>query len=200
LDRLDIVIENAGIATKEYRSTKDGWEETYVSIPPPALFPPNLPYPQSPSQASLPRLPMTNNSLQVNALSTFLLAFLLLPLLRKTTKLSTVNPRLVILSSGVHTWTDIPNYRDEENIFNAMNDKQKFVGKDRYPTSKLLDTLLTRELGERLENSSHAEDRKISLSGYVSHYPLTLSASHTQPLYRMRIQYSLYFVISFYIS
>lgn len=33
LDRLDIVIENAGIATKEYRSTKDGWEETY--LPPP---------------------------------------------------------------------------------------------------------------------------------------------------------------------
>jgi hypothetical protein len=154
----------------------------------PARFPPlNLPCPQSPSQASIPHLPMTNNSIQVNALSTFLLAFLLLPLLRKTTKLSTVNPRLVILSSGVHTWTDIPNYRDEENIFNAMNDKQKFVGNDRYPTSKLLDTLLTRELGERLKNSSHAEDRKISLSGYVSLSPLTLSASHTQSLYRMRI-------------
>lgn len=71
----------------------------------------------------------------------------------------------------MHKWTDIPNYRDEENIFNAMNDKEKFVGNDRYPTSKLLDTLLTRELGERLENSSHAEDRKISLSGYVSYSP-----------------------------
>jgi hypothetical protein len=28
LDRLDIVIENAGVATRTYRSTKDGWEET----------------------------------------------------------------------------------------------------------------------------------------------------------------------------
>ena len=30
LDRLDILIENAGIATQEYRTTKDGWEETYI--------------------------------------------------------------------------------------------------------------------------------------------------------------------------
>ena len=30
LDRLDIVIENAGVATQNYRSTKDGWEETYL--------------------------------------------------------------------------------------------------------------------------------------------------------------------------
>src|SRR5271163_1835058 len=86
------------------------------------------------------------NSVQVNALSTFLLAFLLLPLLRKTTKLSSVAPRLVILSSGVHYWTDIPTYRDEESIFDALNDKEKFIPRERYPASKLLDTLLTREL------------------------------------------------------
>jgi retinol dehydrogenase-12 len=101
----------------------------------------------------------------VNALSTFLLALLLLPLLRKTTKISTANPRLVILSSGVHAWGDMPKYRDQENILKAMTDEDQFVGNDRYPQSKLLDTLLTRELGEKLETSSHPEDKKISLSG-----------------------------------
>jgi retinol dehydrogenase 12 len=141
LDRLDILIENAGIATPEYRSTTDGWEETYRS------------------HSSL-----LTCRLQVNNLSTFLLAFLLLPLLRKTTTISPVAPRLIILSSLVHTWTDIREYRDEENIYQAMNDKTKFNDK-RYPASKLLDTLFTCELGSRLASSKHPEDHKISVSG-----------------------------------
>jgi len=29
LDRLDILIENAGIATRAFRRTSDGWEQTY---------------------------------------------------------------------------------------------------------------------------------------------------------------------------
>lgn len=29
LDRLDILIENAGIATRTFRRTSDGWEQTY---------------------------------------------------------------------------------------------------------------------------------------------------------------------------
>src|SRR5947207_3681766 len=94
---------------------------------------------------------MINHSLQVNVLSTFLLALLLLPLLRKTTTLSTVHPRLVILSSGVHKWTDIPTYRDSENIFKAMNEKDKFLGNDRYPTSKLLDTLFDEGISAEIE-------------------------------------------------
>ena len=105
--------------------------------------------------------------IQVNGLSTFLLALLLLPLLRKTAELSSVAPRLVILSSGVHTWTDIPNYRDEENIYRAMNDKDKWVGRERYPVSKLLDIFFIKELGNRLASSKHPEDKKISLSGYL---------------------------------
>jgi NAD(P)-dependent dehydrogenase (short-subunit alcohol dehydrogenase family) len=107
----------------------------------------------------------SNCSLEVNALSTFLLAFLLLPLLRKTTSLSSVHPRIVILSSGVHTWTNLEEYRDADNTFQAMSDKEQFKGAGRYPLSKLLDTLLTCELGERLKSSKHPEDQKISLSG-----------------------------------
>jgi retinol dehydrogenase 12 len=107
-------------------------------------------------------------SLQVNVLSTFLLAILLLPLLRKTSSISSVAPRLVILSSGVHAWTEIPAYRDAENILRAMSDKDKFNGPERYPATKLLDTLLTRELGTHLTSSKYPEDKKISLSGYAS--------------------------------
>jgi hypothetical protein len=110
-------------------------------------------------------LTRSNSRLEVNALSTFLLAFLLLPLLRKTTSLSSVHPRLVILSSGVHAWTKLEEYRDADNIFQAMSDKEQFKGAGRYPLSKLLDTLLTCELGERLKSSKHPEDQKISLSG-----------------------------------
>jgi retinol dehydrogenase-12 len=101
----------------------------------------------------------------VNGLSTFLLALLLLPLLRKTTALSTVHPRLVILSSGVHGWTTMPAYRAKPKIFDALNDKEQY-NTERYSTSKLLDTLWTLQLGEHLKASTHPEDKKISLSGY----------------------------------
>ena len=128
-----------------------------VNIAPPSM--------DGKKRTDAPLLTGSNGSLEVNALSTFLLAFLLLPILRKTTSLSSVHPRLVILSSGVHAWTNLEEYRDAENIFQAMNDKETFKGEGRYPLSKLLDTLLTRELGERMKSSKHPEDQKISLSG-----------------------------------
>ena len=121
-------------------------------------------------------------SVQVNVLSTFLLAFLLLPMLRKTTKLSSVAPRLVILSSGVHYWTDIPAYRDGDNIYRAMNEKESFNAQERYPASKLLDTLLTRELGNHLQASPHPEDQKISVSGYPAPRALFLILPFSHPL------------------
>ena len=116
-------------------------------------------------------LKCNSRRIQTNVLSTFLLALLLLPMMRKTTAISTVAPRLVILSSGVHYWTDIPTYRSQPNIFEAMNDQGQFIPDQRYSASKLLDTLLTRELGKHLISSTHPEDKKISLSGYISTSP-----------------------------
>lgn len=104
----------------------------------------------------------------MNALATFLLALLLLPLLRKTVTLSDVHPRVVILSSGVHKWVNMPEYRAKPNIYEALNDKEQWVPRERYPVSKLLDTLWTYELGHRLASSTHPEDEKISVSGYVA--------------------------------
>lgn len=79
--------------------------------------------------------------------------------------MSSLAPRLVILSSGVHNRTNLEKYRDEDKIYSAMTDKDKFDPYSYYPASKLLDTLWTRELGERLQSSKHPEDHKISLSG-----------------------------------
>jgi len=71
----------------------------------------------------------------------------------------------VILSSGVHAWHNLEEYRDADSIYQAMSDKEKFIGDKRYPHSKLLDTLFTCELGSRMKASKHREDQKISLSG-----------------------------------
>jgi hypothetical protein len=92
--------------------------------------------------------------------------------MRKTSKISSAAPRLVILSSGVHAWTTIPEERKEENILRALNDVDKHKPKDRYPTSKLLDVLLTRELANHLQTSTHPEDKSISLSTYFPRRPI----------------------------
>ncbi|KAL0486635.1 retinol dehydrogenase [Acrasis kona] len=125
LDRLDILVENAGIATAEYRLTADKWEST----------------------------------IQTNVLSTFLLAILLLPLLRKTTKKNS-DTRLVIVASEVHHWSPFDE-RDAPNIFERLNDQTHFKPNDRYQISKLLDVLLTRALAE---NMKAPEDKSISVT------------------------------------
>ncbi|KAL0480363.1 hypothetical protein AKO1_007078 [Acrasis kona] len=124
LDRLDILVENAGIATETFRLTADKWEST----------------------------------LQTNVLSTFLMAILLLPLIRKTTQ-KNEHPRIVIVASGVHYWTPFVE-RQAPNIFERLNDESKFDAKDRYNVSKLLDVLLTKALSNHMRTK---QDEKISV-------------------------------------
>jgi len=113
LDRLDIAILNAGIATYNWRVTKDGWEET----------------------------------LQVNDISTGLLALLLLPAMDKTAQLAgnDFQPHLDIVASEVHHWAKL-SVQDESNIIQALNDKEKHDPQDRYNISKLLDVFITHEI------------------------------------------------------
>jgi len=59
------------------------------------------------------------------------------------------------------------DYRAKPNIYEALNDKEQWA-QERYPVSKLLDTLWTYELGQRLAASTHPEDKKISVSGYIA--------------------------------
>lgn len=58
----------------------------------------------------------------VNVVSTFLLALMILPKLRETATKYNVTPRLTIVSSEVHMFTDFPE-RNSPNIFHTLDDK-----------------------------------------------------------------------------
>lgn len=73
LERIDVVIENAGIAIGTYVEVDGGFE----------------------------------SSIGINVVSTFLMAFLLLPKLRKTAMRFNVEPRLVVVSSDAHMFVCI---------------------------------------------------------------------------------------------
>ena len=66
-----------------------------------------------------------HHSLQVNNLSTSLLALLLLPRMIATAKTHNTTPRLVIVASEVHYWTKI-----EPVVTDSPNPLQ-FFGKDK---------------------------------------------------------------------
>lgn len=68
LDRLDVVVENAGVAIGNYVECDGGFESTIA----------------------------------VNVVSTFLMALLLLPVLRRTAARHNVEPNLVVVSSDAH--------------------------------------------------------------------------------------------------
>jgi NAD(P)-dependent dehydrogenase (short-subunit alcohol dehydrogenase family) len=93
-------------------------------------------------------------SVQVNNLSTSLLALLLLPHLLETAQKYNTTPRLVVVSSEMHYWTkfeqrliDAPNpfeiYAHEKHLARGL------VG-DRYSITKLLNILFARALNDRL--------------------------------------------------
>ncbi|KAF8142241.1 hypothetical protein K438DRAFT_1878481 [Mycena galopus ATCC 62051] len=120
LERLDGAVLNAGINSWDWGVTEDGWEKM----------------------------------LQVNALSTGLLGVLLLPLLQRTSTLphplpdTAIAPHLTITGSEGMCLASFP-FKSAPHILTALNDKTKFKGDDvmdRYPTSKLFDLYLAREI------------------------------------------------------
>ena len=90
-------------------------------------------------------------TLQVNVLATFLLAILLLPILRRTAKTAEKVPRLVIVASEAQYFASFAE-RSADNIFDALNDEKNARMLDRYAVSKLLDVFLTRELANYVED------------------------------------------------
>ncbi|KAG6913520.1 hypothetical protein DXG01_006207 [Tephrocybe rancida] len=116
--RLDILVENAALATKKYTKTVDGWEST----------------------------------MQVNCLATFLVALRLLPQMIETGRAHGTRPRLVIVCSEVHFWSQIPKeVYDGENIYKTVCSEEfntNVVG--RYNDSKLFDIFFHKALNERL--------------------------------------------------
>jgi NAD(P)-dependent dehydrogenase (short-subunit alcohol dehydrogenase family) len=85
-------------------------------------------------------------TLQVNTLSTVLLAMYLLPKLEKTQKRE-FTPSLVMVSSSLYKSVDLSIY-DEDDMLAFANEKDAF-GRQQYAKSKLLLAWATRDLAER---------------------------------------------------
>ncbi|KAI4176062.1 MAG: hypothetical protein LQ343_001345 [Gyalolechia ehrenbergii] len=117
LPRLDIMLENAGIATFKYNRAEDN--ETTITV---------------------------------NVVSTFLLALLVLPKLRETSTKFNTTPCLTIVTSEVHTWSELPE-KKHPSIFQALNDEKTVDMINRYPVSKLLEVFYCRELATRMKQT-----------------------------------------------
>lgn len=117
LPRLDVLLENAGVAGSTWALA--GGHERMVAV---------------------------------NVISTFYLAMLMLPKLKSSAKEFSIRPRLVIVTSEVHAWAKFPEWK-EPNTFEALNDESKARVGERYPTSKLLEVLVVRQIAPFLEGS-----------------------------------------------
>lgn len=120
LDRLDVLLENAGVALERW-----DWAEDNEYM------------------------------LTVNVVSTFLLAFLLLPKLKETANRFNTQPNLTVVTSEAHYMVDFEEKDAPEGIFNNLNDKTKANVPARYPTSKLMEIFVIREMATRRPAQSY---------------------------------------------
>ncbi|KAK4696465.1 hypothetical protein P7C71_g1449, partial [Lecanoromycetidae sp. Uapishka_2] len=88
----------------------------------------------------------------VNVISTFYLALLMLPKLKASAKEFSIKPRLTIVVSEVHAFSKFPEWK-EPRIFEALDDESKARLGERYPTSKLLQVLIVRQIASQLQDS-----------------------------------------------
>jgi len=95
LERVDVLLENAGISTNEW-ALKEGYEQT----------------------------------IQVNVISTFLLALLMLPKLRETAEKFGSLPHLTIVSSETHRFTKFQE-AGAPDVYTKLNEQKSFNGTDR---------------------------------------------------------------------
>ncbi|CAG9998327.1 unnamed protein product [Clonostachys byssicola] len=114
LDRLDIIVANAGIQLGHFH-VAEGYERQVT----------------------------------VNAISTFLMAVLLLPVLKRSAAAHGSQARITIVGSNAQRWTSI-RHDDTNPIFESMRGGQNM--QMRYGVSKLLILLATRELADRIAN------------------------------------------------
>ncbi|KAI1130049.1 short-chain dehydrogenase/reductase-like protein [Nemania abortiva] len=121
LDRLDIVVENAGLLSQKYH-VAEGYERLCT----------------------------------VNVISTWLMALLLLPTLRKTQVEfyretgEPAMPHLCIVGSNAQFYTKFEQ-RNEPSIFEALRGSQDIY--NRYANTKLISLLVMREVAERMRVS-----------------------------------------------
>ncbi|KAJ6618970.1 hypothetical protein B0H10DRAFT_2164030 [Mycena sp. CBHHK59/15] len=93
-------------------------------------------------------------ALQVNCLSTPLVALLLLPLMIETAQEHSTLPRIVIVSSGTHYWVDIEkSVCENPEVLKTLGSSEYCTAKNmgyRYPLTKLLNVFFVRALNVRL--------------------------------------------------
>lgn len=111
-----------------------------------------------------------------NVVGTFLLALLMLPILRKSGEKYGIVPRLSITASEVHAWSKFAE-RNEPNIFEALKKNNPAYIADRYQTSKLLEVLFVRALAPRMEKSGKQKVILNTLNPGLCHSELTRSAT-----------------------
>jgi NAD(P)-dependent dehydrogenase (short-subunit alcohol dehydrogenase family) len=121
LDRIDVLLENAAVASVEWNTVLDN--ERMVTV---------------------------------NVVSTFLLAFFMLPKLKATAAKFGTKPRLTFVTSDTHFLVDFKEKDAPEGIFNRLNDeaKSKKNQSERYPTTKLMQVFIVREMAARLPKDS----------------------------------------------
>lgn len=92
-------------------------------------------------------------SITDNVVGTFLLAFLLVPVLQRTAETSyDATSHLSAVTSEVHAWNNLPE-RKTWNTFKMLGDATKADTNTRYPATKLLQVLVTRQPAARLKGS-----------------------------------------------
>ncbi|KAF7326425.1 Short chain dehydrogenase sol3 [Mycena venus] len=98
------------------------------------------------------------SSLQVNDLSTPLLAFLLLPAMIKTAEQYSTIPRLVVVASEVHHWVKIEKkVLENPDMIKTLGSSEYCTPKimsSRYMLTKLLNVFFVRALNARLPSST----------------------------------------------
>ena len=84
-----------------------------------------------------------------NVISTFLLSLLALPKMKETAHKHSTNPRLTLVTSEAHLWTEMPE-RTAPSIFKRLDEEDGANMQDRYNVSKLLEILVVREIFDKV--------------------------------------------------
>ncbi|KAL4808425.1 hypothetical protein BDV18DRAFT_134949 [Aspergillus unguis] len=132
LQRIDTLVLNAALATKIFKIATDG--------PTPGF----------------------EQSITVNSINHFLLAFLLLPKMRQTANEFPDRPsapHITVLTSQVHAWPEFPQWEDPRGILAGLSDERSAKMEERYPVTKLLNVFLTREFAAQLQAAGAGKDQ-----------------------------------------
>lgn len=90
------------------------------------------------------------STLMVNVISTFLLVFAMLPKMKDTAEKCGITPVISVTTSGSHTSAKFPErLAPEGKILATLNSERKIDAFERYPTTKLLQTLCVKHIGEQ---------------------------------------------------